>query len=125
MEPREIAKLLTSLDFNNGVIIEQTTIPEIPEGDGPFIIHFNRGTTSKVDHIARSERDPNLFYAGIGEGFCFKTRGRNVPLAMVMLDDRNEARELFGIDVPRKKYMAAFAHIITFNPKNVLKVERI
>lgn len=127
MEPRDIAKLLTGLDYNDGMITEQVEPAAIPEGDGPFRVYFNRGTVVIVNHIAASDsNDPNLFYAGIDPSdICFKTNSPKTPLSMVMMSDREQAKEFLGIDVPRRKHIAPFKHVITFNAKNVLKVERI
>jgi len=127
MEPKDIAKLITDLDYNNGVVSEQATPAQIPTGIGSFKIYFNRGTIVQAAAIAASEgKDPNLFYAGIGHGeICFKTKNPyNVPPSMVMLDDDEQAKEVFGIEIPSNKYMVPYKHMITFNAKNVLKVER-
>ena len=127
MEPRDIAKLLTVLDYNDGMVTEQVGPVDIPEGDGLFKIYFNRGTIVTANHIAASDSsDPNLFYAGIDPlNICFRTNSDKVPLSMIMMDDRQKAKELLGIDVPKRKHIAPFKHVITFNAKNVIKVERI
>lgn len=125
MNPKDIAKMLTSLDFNDGVVIESDGNVVIPEGVGPFDIHFNRGTVVKVDYIAKGGEDPYLYYAGIDpSGMCFKTRNRKSPPIMIMERDRWKAYKNYGIKLPRRKYMCPFKHMITFNSKNVIRVEK-
>jgi hypothetical protein len=124
MNPIDIVKLIDQ-DRADDVVCEQLEGSDIIRGDGPFNIYFNRGTVVRVDHIAVSNTNPSLFYAGIDpSGFCFKRRNmRTVPLEMILTSDKVAARNM-NINFPPRCYAVPYKRMITFNSKNVLKIEK-
>lgn len=125
MDPREIAKGVTGFDFNGGVILEDSG--HILTGWGPFKIYFKRGTVMDADYVAPSRSsDPNLYFVGINS---LKTSriGKNyniIPRAFI-LADHTTARDLFGMKIRKEEYLTPFGVVLTFNQRNVAKMERV
>jgi hypothetical protein len=125
MDPRDIAKQLTDLDFNDGTVMEDVS-DRILTGWGPFTIYFKRGTVMKADYVAPSRSsDPNLYFVGINsmETSLIGKNRKALPRAFI-LADRSSAEDLFGIRMHRDEYLTPFKRVLSFNANNVMKMER-
>jgi hypothetical protein len=125
MDPKEIAKDLTELGFNDGVVLEDSG--RILTGWGPFKIYFRRGTVMTADYVAPGRsRDLDLYFVGINsmKTSLMGVNSDAIPRAFILATSTT-AKELYGMKMPKGQYLTPFGVVLTFNAKNVAKMERI